>query len=81
MKRDANSKELQTKNSSREESRKSSVGVVNTFMKKFNRTNPFNLNSKVMVINSQRGLKSDAKVVKMPIQSQHVTAVHSRYIF
>lgn len=82
MKRETHSKELQTKNSSREESRKSSIGVVNNFIKKFNRTNPFNLNNnKPMVINSQRAPKSDVKAVKIPIQSNHATAVHSRYLF
>jgi hypothetical protein len=81
MKSQTNSKEIGVKSSSREESRKSSVGLVNTFIKKFNRTNPITINSKTLFLNSQRGSRPEVKPIKMPNQSVPVSTNHSRYAY
>ena len=79
MKGHANSKEIHTKNSSREEPRKSSAAIVNNFFKKINRSIPMTIPTKSLLLNSQRGSKPKVDPIKMPQQSQQLSAQHSRY--
>lgn len=79
MKNHANSKEIHSKNSSREEPRKSSAAIVNNFFKKINRSIPMTIPTKSLLLNSQRGSKPKVDPLKIPVQSQQLSAQHSRY--
>ncbi len=81
MKNHSNSKEIPVKNSSRDEPRKSSAAIVNNFFKKINRSIPMTIPTKSLLLNSQRGSKPKVDPIRMPIQSQQLTAQHSRYYF
>lgn len=80
MKSQTNSKEIHSKHSSREEPRKSSAAIVNNFFKKINRSIPMTIPTKSLLLNSQRGSRPKVDPIKMPAQSQQLTAQHSRYI-
>jgi len=79
MKGHPNSKEIHAKHSSREESRKSSATIVNNFFKKMNRSIPVTIPTKSLLLNSHRGSRPKVDPIKMPIQSQQLSAQHSRY--
>lgn len=78
MKSQANSKEVHTKHSSREDSRKSSAAMVNNLIKKINRSIPLTIPTKSVLLNSQRS-KPKVDPIKMPNQSQQISSHHSRY--
>ena len=79
MKNHANSKEINGKNSSRDEPRKSSATIVNNFFKKINRSIPMTIPTKSLLLNSQRASKPKVDPLKIPGQSQQLSAHHSRY--
>ena len=78
MKNFSNSKEKANKPSSKDEPRKSSAAIVNNFFKKINRSIPMTIPTKSVFLNSQRGSKPKVDPIKMPIQSQQLSAQHSR---
>lgn len=79
MKSHANSKEIHSKQSSKEEPRKSSATIVNNFFKKINRSIPMAIPTKPLLLNSQRGSRPKVDPLRMPGQSQQLSAQHSRY--
>lgn len=79
MKNQNSTKETRSKNSSREDSRKSSVVLANNFLKKIAQSIPLAMPSKSIFLNSHRGSRPKVDPIKIPIQSQNISSNHTRY--
>ena len=79
MKSHGNSKDLQARQSSREEPRKSTATTVN-FFKKLTKAIPMAVPTKSVLLNSHRGSKPKIDPIKIPQQSQQLSQNHSRYL-
>lgn len=80
MKSQTYSRDLQTKHSSREESRRMSSNVGGNLLKKINRSMPIAVPTKSVLLNSHRS-KPKVDPIKIIHQSQQISSHHSRYDF